>query len=49
VLFRRQHAAEERVRQVTAALPFSSTKQIIAEAIVVEPTRNFELASAALR
>jgi hypothetical protein len=49
VVLRRQHAAEERLRQVTAALPFSTTEQIIAEAIVVEPTRNFELASAALR
>jgi hypothetical protein len=48
VLFRRHHAAEERLRQVTAALPFASTEQSIAEAIVIEPTRNLDLASAAL-
>jgi hypothetical protein len=48
VLFRRHHAAEERLRQVTAALPFATTEQSIAEAIVVEPARNLELASAAL-
>jgi hypothetical protein len=48
VLFRKHHAAEERLRQVTAALPFASTEQSIAEAIVIEPTRNLELASAAL-
>jgi hypothetical protein len=33
---------------VTAALPFASTEQSIAQAIVIEPTRNLELASAAL-
>jgi hypothetical protein len=48
VLFRKHHAAEERLRQVTAALPFSNTEQSIAQAIVIEPTRNLELASAAL-
>jgi hypothetical protein len=48
VLFRKHHVAEERLRQVTAALPFASTEQSIAQAIVVEPTRNLELASAAL-
>jgi hypothetical protein len=48
VLFRKHHAAEERLRQVTAALPFASTEQSIAQAIVIEPTRNLELASAAL-
>lgn len=48
VLFRKHHAAEERLRQVTAALPFAGTEQSIAQAIVVEPTRNLELASAAL-
>lgn len=48
VLFRKHHAAEERLRQVTAALPFAGTEQSIAEAIVIEPTRNLELASAAL-
>jgi hypothetical protein len=48
VLFHKHHAAEERLRQVTAALPFATTEQSIAEAIVVEPARNLELASAAL-
>jgi hypothetical protein len=48
VLFRKHHAAEERLRQVTAALPFASTEQGIAEAIVLEPARNLDLASAAL-
>ena len=48
VLFRKHHAAEDRLRQVTAALPFATTEQSIAESIVVEPARNLELASAAL-
>jgi hypothetical protein len=48
VLFRKHHAAEERLRQVTAALPFATTEQSIAQAIVDEPARNLELASAAL-
>jgi hypothetical protein len=48
VLFRKHHAAEERLRQVTAALPFAATEGSIAEAVVVEPTKNLELASAAL-
>jgi hypothetical protein len=48
VLFRRHHAAEQRLRQVTAALPFATTEQGIAEAIVVEPAHNLALASAAL-
>lgn len=48
VLFRRHHAAEESLRRVTAALPFATEKQSIAEALVAEPVRNLELASAAL-
>ena len=48
VLFRKHHAAEERLRQVTAALPFATTEQSIAQAIVDEPARNLEFASAAL-
>ena len=48
VLFRKHHAAEQRLRQVTAALPFATTERSIAESIVIEPTRNLELASAAL-
>jgi GAF domain-containing protein len=48
VLFRKHHAAEERLRQVTAALPYASTERSIAEALVNEPARNLKLASAAL-
>lgn len=48
VLFRKHHAAEQRLRQVTAALPFASSERGIAEAIVAEPARNLEFASAAL-
>lgn len=48
VLFRKHHAAEERLRQVTTALPFATTEQGIAQAIIVEPAQNLELASAAL-
>jgi hypothetical protein len=48
VLFRKHHAAEERLRRVTAALPFATTGQSIAEALVLEPARNLALASAAL-
>ena len=48
VLFRKHHQAEERLRRVTAALPFASDERAIAEALVTEPTRNLELASAAL-
>jgi hypothetical protein len=48
VLFRRHHAAEERLRRVTAALPFATEQQSIAEALVLEPARNLNLASAAL-
>ena len=48
VLFRKHHRAEERLRRVTAALPFASDERAIAEALVVEPARNLELASAAL-
>ena len=48
VLFRKHHQAEERLRRVTAALPFASDERAIAEALVTEPVRNLELASAAL-
>ena len=48
VLFRKHHRAEERLRRVTAALPFSTDERSIAEALVTEPTRNLDLASAAL-
>jgi GAF domain-containing protein len=48
VLFRKHHQAEERLRRVTAALPFASDERAIAEALVTEPARNLELASAAL-
>jgi hypothetical protein len=48
VLFSKHHAAEERLRQVTAALPYASTERSIAEALVNEPVHNLKLASAAL-
>jgi hypothetical protein len=48
VLFRKHHAAEERLRRVTAALPYASTEGSIAEALVNEPAHNLALASAAL-
>jgi hypothetical protein len=48
VLFRKHHAAEERLRQVTAALPYAMTERSIAEALVNEPARNLDLTSAAL-
>ena len=48
VLFRKHHAAEERLRRVTAALPFATEPRSIAEALVLEPVRNLNLASAAL-
>jgi hypothetical protein len=48
VLFRKHHRAEERLRRVTAALPFASDERAIAEALVTEPARHLELASAAL-
>jgi hypothetical protein len=48
VLFRKHHAAEQRLRQVTAALPYASTERSIAEALVNEPARNLKLASVAL-
>jgi len=48
VLFRKHHRAEERLRRVTAALPFASDERAIAEALVTDPARNLELASAAL-
>lgn len=48
VLFRKHHRAEERLRQVTAALPYATTEQSITEAVVTEPAHNLDLASAAL-
>lgn len=48
VLFRRHHQAEMRLRRVTAALPYATDERSIAEAVVVEPVRNLDLASAAL-
>ena len=48
VLFRKHHQAEERLRRVTAALPFATDERSISEALVTEPVRNLELASAAL-
>lgn len=48
VLFRKHHQAEERLRRVIAALPFATDEHSIAEAVVTEPARNLDLASAAL-
>jgi hypothetical protein len=48
VLFREHHQAEERLRRVTAALPFASDERSIAQALVTEPVRNLDLASSAL-
>jgi hypothetical protein len=48
VLFQKHHQAEERLRRVTAALPFAADERNIAEALVTEPVRYLELASAAL-
>jgi hypothetical protein len=48
LLFRKHHRAEERLRRVTAALPYASDERAIAQALVTEPVRNLNLASAAL-
>lgn len=48
LLFRKHHQAEQRLRQVTAALPYATEERSIAEAVVLEPVRNLDLASAAL-
>jgi len=48
LLFRRHHESEERMRRVVAALPFATEERSIAEALVAEPIRNLDLASAAL-
>ena len=48
VLFSKHHQAEQRLRQVTAALPYATTERSIAEALVIEPVRNLSLSSAAL-
>jgi hypothetical protein len=48
VLFRKHHQAEERLRRVTSALPFATDERSIADALVLEPVRNLDLASAAL-
>ncbi len=48
VLFRKHHQAEQRLRRVTAALPYATDERSIAEAVVIEPVHNLDLASAAL-
>ena len=48
VLFSKHHHAEQRLRQVTAALPYATTERSIAETLVIEPVRNLNLSSAAL-
>jgi len=48
VLFRKHHQAEQRLRRVTAALPYAADERSIAEVMALEPVRNLDLASAAL-
>ena len=48
VLFRKHHQAEQRLRRVTAALPFATGERAIADALVMQPVHNLHLASAAL-
>jgi hypothetical protein len=48
LLFRKRHAAEERLRQVMAALPVAARLRVIGDALVTEPARELELASAAV-
>jgi hypothetical protein len=47
-LFRRRYAAEERLQEMMAALPFTSQFRAIGEALVTEPARELDLASAAV-
>jgi hypothetical protein len=47
-LFRRRHAAEKRLQQVMAALPLTNHFRAIGAALVTEPARELELASAAV-
>jgi len=46
--FRQRHAAERQLARNAAALPFATTTQIVATALVKEPVRALGLASAAL-
>lgn len=48
ILFREHHAAEERLRRVTEALPYAKDERTIADALVNAPVSNLGLASAAL-
>lgn len=48
LLFRRRHAAEAHLRRVEAALPFATRGHSIGEALVTEPARELDLASAAV-
>jgi hypothetical protein len=48
VLFRRRHAAEAHLRRVMAALPFAAGLRVIGDALVTEPARELNLASAAI-
>ena len=47
-LFRRRHAAEKRLQQMMAALPLTNHFRAIGAALVTEPARELELASAAV-
>ena len=48
VLFRRRHAAEERIRRTARALRYSDSARFIDEALVIEAADAFDLASAAV-
>jgi hypothetical protein len=47
-LFRRRHAAEAHLQRVMDALPFAARLRVIGDALVTEPARELELASAAV-
>jgi hypothetical protein len=46
--FRQRHRAESQLARNAAALPFATSSQVVAHALVAEPMRTLELASAAL-
>jgi hypothetical protein len=48
VLFRKRHAAEAHLRRIMAALPFAAGLRVIGDALVTEPARELDLASAAV-
>lgn len=48
IFFRQRHKAERQLARDAAALPFSTTTEAVAHALVAEPVRALSLASAAL-